>query len=70
MFLPCDERFFFSRFKVDFQDFYLLFYIFSTAVRDRTLTFIKIRERERGWRIKVPRRCPTLLCVTLGPDFI
>lgn len=36
----------FHQFKVDFQDFYLLFYIFSTAIRYRTLTFIKRRERE------------------------
>lgn len=28
-FLPSDGRFFFSHFKVDFQGFYLLFYVFS-----------------------------------------
>lgn len=67
MFLHCAERFF-SHFKVDFQDFYLLFYIFSTAIRDRTLTFIKKREMLKNNGAKGG---PHLLCVfSLDPNFI
>ena len=48
----------FSHFTADSQSFYLLFYIFSTAVPDGTRTFIKVKER--GWKIRVPRQFPTL----------